>query len=172
MGPCVEEKSLHGHAQRAVLGDAAWVQMGFAKTATHSVVEEASRVEVGISTKGTSREASNLKKADEQPKLDLVEALEDVGTGTTYVLALQLGILKLEVDQVPSIFSTKWRRGTSKKGSSLSGLDPRGSAPQSGNTPDAVANREQRQASVPLGVQVVFPLAQEGCPRLFEKLRP
>ena len=97
MGPWVEEKRHHGRAQRAALGDAAWVQMGFAKTATHSVVVEARRVEVGISTKGTSREASNLKKADEQPKLDLVEALEDVGTGSADVLALQFGIFELKI---------------------------------------------------------------------------
>ena len=152
MGPWVEEKSHHGHTQRAALGDAAGVQMGFAKTSTHSVVEEAGRVEVGISLKRTSREPGNLKKADEKPQLYLVEALEDVSTGSTDVFTLQLGILKLQVDQVPGIFSAEGRSSPSKKGIGLPGLDPRGNAPQSSNTPNAVTNREQRQASVPFGV--------------------
>ena len=131
MGPWVDEESHHGHAQRAALGNAAGVQKGFAKTSTHSVVKEARGAEVGISPKRTSREPGNLKKADEKPQLYLVEALEDVSTGSTDVFAMQLGILKLQVDQVPGIFSAKGRSSPSKKGISLPGLDPRGNAPQS-----------------------------------------
>ena len=41
VGPGVKQERHHGHAQRASLGDAAWVEVWLPEATTNSVVEEA-----------------------------------------------------------------------------------------------------------------------------------
>ena len=41
VGPGMKQERHHGHAQRASLGDAAWVEVRFPESPTNSVVEEA-----------------------------------------------------------------------------------------------------------------------------------
>ena len=46
--PWVEQKSHHGHAEGAALGNAAGVEMGHAQASTHSVVVDTRRMEVSV----------------------------------------------------------------------------------------------------------------------------
>ena len=141
VGPRVEQEGHHGHAERASLGDAAWVKVWYPEAATNSVVVKAGGVEVGVGVERTSGEASELKETDEQPELDLVEALVNVGAAAADLLALQFGVLELKVDDVPRIFSTERRSRPSKEGIGLPGLDPRSSTPQGRHAPDSVTDR-------------------------------
>ena len=70
-------------------------------------------MKVSISSQGVRGEARQLKKADKQPQLNLVEAFVNVGTATADLLALQFGILELEVDYVQCIFCSERRSGAS-----------------------------------------------------------
>ena len=46
--PWVEQKSHHGHAEGAALGNAAGVEMGHAQASTHSIVVDTRRMEVSV----------------------------------------------------------------------------------------------------------------------------
>ena len=170
--PRVEQKSHHGHAEWAALGNAARVEMGHSQATTHSVVVDTRSVEVRVSTKWAWRVPSNLQEADEEPELDLVEALVDVSARSADVFALQLSIFKLQADKIPGIFSTKRRSCPCKERVVLPGLDPRRCSHQGRHSPDAVANREEREPPITHRIEVVLALAEEGGPRLFEKLGP
>ena len=141
VGPRVEQEGHHSHAKRASLGDAAWVEMWFPKSTTNSVVVEAGGVEVGVGVERTSGETSELKVTNEQPEQDLIEAFVYVGAATADLLALKFGVLELEVDDVPRIFSTQRRSRPSEEGIGLPVLDPWSSTPQGRHAPDAVTNR-------------------------------
>ena len=140
VGPGMKQERHHGHAQRASLGDAAWVEVWLPESPTNCVVEEAGGVEVGISVEGTRGEASHFKQTNEQPELDLIETFVYISAATADVFALQFGVFELKVNNIPRIFCTKGRSGPSIKGVSLPGLDPWRSAPQGRNTPNAVAD--------------------------------
>ena len=138
VGPRVEQEGHHGHAKRASFGDAAWVEVWFPEASSNSVEVEAGGVEVGVGVERTSGETSELKETNEQPELNLVEAFENVGAAAADLLALKFGVLELEIDDVPRIFSTQRRSRPSKEGIGLPGLDPRSSTP---HAPDVVTNR-------------------------------
>ena len=89
------------------MGNAARVKMGHSQAATHSIVVDARGVEVGVSTKRASRVSSDLQEADEEPELDLIEALVDVSARSADVFALQLSIFELQADKIPGILRTK-----------------------------------------------------------------
>ena len=76
-------------------------------------------MEVGIGAERTSGETGELKETNEQPELDLVEAFVNVGAAAADLLALKFGVLELEIDDVPRIFSTQRRSRTSKEGIGL-----------------------------------------------------
>ena len=94
---------------------AAWVEVGLPEAPSNRVVEEAWYMKVSIGSQRARGETSQLKKADQQPQLNLVEAFVNVSTATAELLALQFGILELEVDNVPCSFSSERRSGASIK---------------------------------------------------------
>ena len=170
--PWVEQKSHHGHAEGAALRDTARAKMGRSQAATHSIEINARGVEVSVGPQRACRVSSDLQEADEEPKLDLVKAFVDVSARPADVFALQLSIFKLQADKIPGILRTKRRSGPSKKRVILPSLDPRRSPHQGRHSPDAVADRQEREPTKPLRIEVILAFAQEGCPRLFEKLWP
>ena len=81
-------------------------------------------MKVSIGSQRARGETSQLKKANQQPKLYLVEAFVDVCTASADLLALKFGILELQVDYVPCIFSSKRRSSASIEVVGLPRLDP------------------------------------------------
>ena len=100
-------------------------------------------MKVSIGAQGARGETSQFKETDQQPELYLIEAFINVCAAPTDLLALQFGILELQVDNVPCIFGSKRSSSACKEVVGLPRLDPSRRAPQSGDTPDAVANRQQ-----------------------------
>ena len=98
-------------------------------------------MKVSLGSQRARGETSQLKKANQQPELYLIEAFIDVGIAPTDLLALQFGILELQVDDVPCIFGTKRGSSASVEVVGLPRLNPGRRTPQSGHTPDAVANK-------------------------------
>ena len=120
----MEQERHHCHVQRAALWNAAWVEVGLPQAPSNSVVEKARGVKVSISSQGARGETRQLKKANKQPQLNLVETFIEVGTATADLLALQFSIRELEVDNVPRIFCPERRSGASEEVVCLPRLDP------------------------------------------------
>ena len=72
-------------------------------------------MKVSIGSQRARGETCQLKKADKQPQLNLVEAFVNICTAPADLLALQFGILELEVDNVPCIFCSERRSGASEE---------------------------------------------------------